>query len=887
MYMGLWARCKSLVDSALHRKKMEREMEDELRFHVARYVEDLVRSGILQEQAIRMARIEFGAAETVKDECRQALGLRAWDELRQDLQYSTRMLRKHPGFAAIAILNLALGIGVNSTVFSIINRILLRPLPVSHPAELVMLNMAKGPNIVPTFSYPDYQDLRDRSRTFSGLAAYRFVPMSLRAGDSNSLLWGYLVSGNYFQMLGVDASLGRTITPADDTGLSAHPVIVLSDACWQRRFGGALDIAGRTVKINGIDYRIVGVAPRRFTGTELFYTPEVYVPMSMARQIEPAYDWIERRQSGTISLLGRLRPGVQPSRAESELDSMAAELGRQYPITDGGMRIRLSPPGLAGSFMRGRVIAFTRVFLGVTALVLLIACVNLAGLLLARASDRRRECAVRLGLGAGRQRLIRQMLIENLALSSLGGAAGLAVAVWLTGAVAAWRPPAGFPLDLSAGMDGTVVAFTFVTSLLAAPVFGLVPALQATRGDLAPAVKNGGNGNRLRWGLLDGMVAAQVTLSVVLLAGSALVLRSLRNALEVHLGFEPQGGAVVAFDLGLHGYDKARGRDFQRHLLAKVGNLPGVQAVGLADRLPLGLDSSRYETYIDGQPAPKPGEAPLVCGYDASPGFFRAMGTTLLAGRDFEARDGTAKGRLAIVNQAFADRLLPGEQPLGHRFRFMRGGEPREIIGVVETGKQFSLGEGPEPAVWELFDQDYSAKVTVVARSTLPDDQLLVLLRSAVLDLDPGLAFYQASTLTDHLRLPLFPARVAASALAVFGALALLLAAIGVYGLMAYAVARRTREIGIRVALGARQSDVLRIVVRRAGFLLATGLTLGVAAATAVGPWYAAILYNTSPRDPVTLLIAVGLILLTGLCTCLLPARRALKIVPASALREE
>jgi predicted permease len=865
------------------------ELEEEFQAHLELETQANLDRGLSPREARFAARRTIGNVTLLAENARAADPFGRLQGVLQDFRYGIRNMLRSPGFTAVAVLSLALGIGANTAVFSLLNRVVFRPLPVIHPAQVLALNAVNGKEVVPAFSYPNYKDLRDRNRTLSGLVAYRIAPMAMSRGSSGGRLWGYLVSGNYFDVLGVKAAIGHTITAADDVHVGAHPVMVLSYQCWQARFGGDPNIAGQTVRLNGMNFTVLGVTPREFRGTELFYAPEAYVPIAMAHVIEPGSAWIDSRRSGNLFLAARLRPDVTPQRAEAELNTLAAELGREYPTDDEGMRVSLSPPGLAGAYLRGSVIGFTGVLLAVTGLVLLIACTNLAGLLLARASDRRKEIGIRLALGAGRMRLIRQMLLESLILAGAGAAAGLLLAWWLTGLLAGWRPPVDLPLDLSSGIDIRVLLFTCAVTVATAILFGLMPAMQATRTDLQSALKNTiGNRTARRWPLRDTIVALQVTLSVVLLAGSVLVLHSLQNALTVHLGFEPHGAALVSFDLALQGYDEPRAREFHRRLLDRVRNLPGIEAAALADRISLGLDFSRNGVVIDGQPLPKAADVPTVYSYDASPGLFRVMRTKLLAGREFEDRDRPGVSRAAIVNQAFVDRFLPREQPLGRRFRYGLGGkEWRTIVGVVETGKYFSLSESHEPAVWDSLDQDYSPQITLVARSPLPDEETLRLIRRAVLDLDPGISFYQAGTLTDHLRLPLFPARMAASVLASFGIIAMLLAAVGIYGLMSYHVTRRAREFGIRAALGARPADLVNTALKRAALLLGCGVVAGVTSAALIGPLYSAILYNINPRDPMLLGLAAVLMIAIGLSACAAPARRAVRIDPSVALRSE
>jgi predicted permease len=863
------------------------ELEEEFQAHLDLETQANIERGMSPEEA------RFAAHRTVGNLTLMAENARAADPfgwlqgLRQDFRYGLRNMLRSPGFTGIAVLSLALGIGANSAVFSLLNRMVFRPLPVLHPNQVLSANSVSGTEVAPAFSYPNYKDFRDRSRSVSGMIGYRIAPMAMSRGGSNAQLWGYMVTGNYFEVLGVKAAIGRTITSADDVHAGGHPVIVLSYGCWQRRFGSDPNIAGQTIRINGMNFTVLGVVPREFRGLELFYAPEVYVPLAMVKVIEPGNNWIDSRRAGNLSIALRLRDGVTARGAEAELNTVAAALGREYPTDNEGMRISLCPPGLAGAYLRGSVIGFTGVLLGVTGLVLLIACTNLAGLLLARASDRRKEIGIRLALGAGRARLMRQMLVESLLLSSAGAGAGLLLAWWLTGLLAAWRPPINIPLDLSSGIDIRVLLFTCVVAVVTAVLFGLLPSMQATRTDLQSALKNAVGRGARQWPMRDLVVTLQVALSVVLLAGSILVLRSLENAMTVHLGFEPRGAAIVSFDLGLHGYDETRGRAFLHRLTQKLSGLPGISAA-LADRVPLGLDFSRMGIVVEGQPVPKAADIPLAFSYDAAPGLFAVMQTKLLAGREIQEGDRPGVPRVSVINQAFADRFLPRTNPLGKRFKYGSASKDwRTVVGVVEIGKHFSLSESHEPAVWDALGQDYSSQITVVARSPLAEQETLNAIRRAVLDLDPQISFYQSSTLADHLRMPMLPANLAASVLGSMGMVAMLLAAVGIYGLMSYHVARRSREFGIRAALGARPADLVNTSLRRAAFLLGCGVVAGLALATAIGPLYSAVLYNINPRDPVLLGAAAVLMIAIGLSACAAPARRAVRVDPSVALRSE
>ena len=810
------------------------------------------------------------------------------ERLALDLRLALRRLRQNTTFSLVAILTLALGIGANTAIFSIINAALLRPLPVAHASELVSLNQTMGGNSFPTFSYLNYRDLRDRNTVLSGLAAYQFLPASLGLPGSSQRLWGYLVTGNYFDVLGVHAVRGRLFRPDDDVRPGGHPVAVVTYGCWQKRFAADPSVVGRIVKINGMDFTILGVAPAGFFGTELYYAPEIFFPMMMESRLAGGSALTDRGTSNSF-VIGRLQPGGHVAQAEAGLNSVANELAREYPKDDGGLKIELTKPGLAGSYLRGPVIGFAAALFAVSCLVLLVACTNLASMLMARASDRRKEIALRLAVGAGRGSLVRQLLTENLVIAILGGAGGILLAMWIGDALAAWRPPTDIPLVIHAMPDGRVLLFALAVSILTTLLFGLLPALQAARTDLLSALKNEAISERLRhWQLRDYLVAVQVGLSVVLLMCSVLVVRSLKRALDAPIGYRPQGAVTASFDLNIQGYSQERGREFQHRLLEKVRAIPGIESAALADRLPLTLDSSSDAIYIEGQPVPKPADAPVAYDFSVSPDYFRTMQTRVLAGREFDAHDNHDEARVAVVNQAFADQLLHGQDPLGKRFR---AGGPDDklirIVGVVENGKYFSLAEKQWPAFWMPLEIRYSANAAVVARTRISGPQALRLMEDAVRDLDPALPLYRTGTLVQQLDLPLFPARMAASALGAFGVLALVLAATGIYGVMAYAISRRTREIGIRMAIGASQGQVLAIVARRALWLIGSGTIAGLALALAAGRFLEQILYGVEPGDPMTLGIVLLMMLGIASLACWIPARRAIRINPVTALRQE
>lgn len=811
------------------------------------------------------------------------------DRLRQNLVLAVRRLRSSPGFSLAAIVTLALGIGANATIFAVVNALFFHSLAVDRPNELVSFNttLSKGTGY-PVQSYPNYLDLRQRNNVLSGLAGYRPQPVNFSTGDGNNLhIWGYEVSGNYFDVVGVRPLRGRLLHDEDDHVRGGSPVVVITYQCWQRHFAGDPNITGRKIKLNGLDYDVVGVTPRDFAGTEMIFTPDIFVPMSMVAQIEPGSNWVDQRDSFNTFLIGRMNPGVTMPQAQAALDTIMQDLAREYPKANDGMHLVLSPPGLAGNFLRGTIRTFAIVLMTVAGLVLLIACVNLASLMLARAADRRKETAIRLALGAKSADLLRQLLTESALLSIIGGAAGILLALWLTDLFTAWRPPMDMPVIPAMSIDWHVLLFSAVISIGTGLLFGLAPALQSLRVTLAPALKNEAVAERLRrFHARDMLVTAQIAMSVVLIIGSLLVVRSLQNALTLNLGFEPRGAATAAFDLGLQGYDKTRGQDFQRRILERVRNLPGITAAGLTDSIPMSMNWNNDEIFVEGKPEPKAADVPLAAMFTVDPGYLPAMHTRLISGRNFDQHDGPNSTPVAIVNQAFATQLLPGEDPLGKRFK-SSGGPFLQIVGVVETGKYRSLGEEPKPAVFLPLAQNYDSNTVLIARSTLPEDQVAATLRRAVIELDPGIALYSNGGIANELTLVLLPAKVAAYVLGAFGLLAIVLASTGVYGLMAYAVARRTREIGIRMALGAGYGSVLRVVLSRTAILVGAGVFGGIALALAGARIFSEILYGVSATDPLSYTAAGILMVLIAVIACLVPARRAISVDPVTALRTE
>jgi putative ABC transport system permease protein len=807
----------------------------------------------------------------------------------QDLRYGARQLLKRPGFTFLAIFSMALGIGANTAIFSLIDTVLLRPLPVRGASQLVELYGTLHNNADYTIqSYPNYKEYRDRNDVLSGLLAYRIVVTSLSHSGNNQRVWGYLVSGNYFEVLGVKPALGRAFLPEENQTPGSHPVAILSYGTWQRRFGSDPAIVGQTISLNNRAYTVVGVAPKGFAGTEVAYAPEFWVPLMMAKEIEPGSNYLDSRDSDNMFVVGRLKPGVTRAQAEAALQTITLQLAKDFPAEDAGRGLKLIPPGLFIPDIRNGIFAFSFVLAAVGALVLLLACVNLASLLLARATERRKEIAIRLAIGASRARLVRQLLTESLMLSLIGGAFGILLAAWINRIVGAIKLPLDIALIFDLRLDWRVLGFTIVLSLLTGILFSLLPALQSSKPALVPALKDetsmaGFRRSRLR----NSLVVAQITLSLVLLICAGLIVRSLQAAQRMRPGFDPQNAVALSFDVGLQGYDETKGRYFQKEVLERVQALPGVTSAAMTDYLPLSLNYSSSTIYIEGQPPASSSNLPLAIPLEASPNYFHTMGIPV-RGRDFREDENKTESRVALVNETFARRFFKGEEAIGKRFNFSGPDKPFwEIIGVVPDGKYNSLGEEQKIAFYRPLLRDYSTMVTVIARAGSQPESTLAAMRREVQQLDPTLPIFDAKTLAEHMNIPLFPARMAAGALGSFGVLALVLAAVGIYGVMSYVVAGRTREIGLRMALGAQTGNVRRLILRQGMTLAAIGASIGLLIAFGATRLLKSVLYGVDAMDPATFLGVTLLLGAVALLACWIPALRASRVDPMVALRAE
>jgi putative ABC transport system permease protein len=742
------------------------------------------------------------------------------ETLLRDIHYGVRSLLKRPGFLLIALVTLGLGIGANTAIFSLLNTALLRPLPVDHPEQLVSVAVRGKNDSILAFSYPNYLDFRDRNQVLSGLLLYRMAPLSLSRGGNNQRLWGYEVSGNYFDLLGVRPLKGRTFLPEEDRTKLSHPVVVVSYTGWQRRFGGDEELVGKEILLNNHPFKVIGITPESFRGTELVYTPDLFVPVLMMEWVEPGSTWLNNRDSNNFFAVGRLKPGVTSQQAEASLNILAEELGREYPNENEGQVMRLVPPGFIIPDLRSAVVSFSWVLMAAVAVVLLIACANLAGLLLARATDRRKEIAIRLALGANRLRLIRQLLTESILIAVVGGALGMLLAVWMIGFLLTFRPPLDFPLTVEVNLDWRVMIFSFLVSLATGVVFGLAPAVQSTRLALIPALKDttaqgGYRHSRLR----SALVVTQLALSLVLLIGAGLVLHALKQLQAMSPGFNPHNALTVSVDVALQGYDDEQGTQFYRQLIERIESLPSVHSAALTTFVPLSLNYSSNSVYVEGQPGERGANVPVAMVGSVGPRYFETMNTAILQGREFTENDKAGSERTAVVNETTVRRLMPGihslAEALDKRISFNSSNGPfLRIVGIAQDGKYFNIAEEPRAFIWTPLDQHYSTPISLMVRTTGDPEAVISPVRNEVRLLDPNLPLFDVKTMGEHMKLALFPARVAATVLASFGLVALTLAVIGIYGVTSYSVSQRTNEIGIRLALGAQNRDVLKLILK-------------------------------------------------------------------------
>ncbi len=871
------------ISSLLHRSQMNAEMEEELRAHIQHRADDLEALGISRAEAERRARIEFGARERFKEECREAAGGTFVESIVQDLVFSIRALRKSPGFTVAAVATLALAIGANAVVFSVMNAFVLRPLNVPDAQSLYAL-FRPGPDA--HTSYPDYIDFRDRNRTFDQLAAYNIDLAGLYTGDNPTPTWIYETSGNYFDALRLQPYLGHFYHQSDEHGINSAPYIVLTYAYWHAHFQDDRGVIGRVVQVDKHPFTILGVAPPDFHGTLLFFHPDFFVPLVNAPQIDGA-DLNARGSRWVFMMIGHVKSGVTPAQAAADLNSIGEYLEKTYPKDDAKMTFTLNRPSLYGDFIGRPVRQFTTGLMLLAGLILLAACANLGSLFAARAADRSKEVALRLALGSSRARILRRLFTEALLVSLVGGAVGLWGSSILLRGLSVWQPFPTYPLHLSVKPDAHVYGIALLLSLASGFIFGAVPVKQVLRTDPYQVIKSGSpTPVSRRMTLRDSLLVVQVAICAVLVTSSIVAVRGLIRSLHENVGFD-LNTTVVSTELSMAGYKDEEVPPMQKRMIESLGTIPGVEAVGLSNAVPLGTGSPNSLVYADAAADLRSANAAAeVDTFSVSPEFFRAAGTALLSGRDFSWHDDKAAPPVAVVNPQFARKIFGSvNNAVGVYFK-IHDGIRVQVVGVVEQGKYDSLTEAAQAVLFLPILQSPSSSTMLTLRSKRDLQQLGPAIRARMTQLDASLPF-DIQIRNKGLDFVLFGPRMATISLGVMGFMGAMLAVTGVFGMAAYSVSKRMKELGIRIAIGAHPKEVLRAALGRPCRLLvigsASGLLLGILASRVL----ALIVDQATPRDPVVLGGVVVAMALLGLLATWIPARRALHVDPVMLLREE
>src|SRR6266581_1557763 len=872
------------------RRRLEGDLDEELRSHLEMAAERNLRKGMTAEDARREALRSFGGVEQTKENYRDQLGLPLIETTLQDLRFGFRMLRRSPGFSILAILCLTLGIGANAAVFSWVEGILFRPYPaVTHQEQLLALTgTARGESEPTGLSWPDLLDLQRSCTLFDSFIVTKIMGTTLSIGDRAEVTTGSIVSANYFDAIGVHPLLGRGFEPGEDTGRNAHPVTVISYQLWKGRFKGDPQIIGKTQRLSGTLHTIVGVMPEGFYGTFVGWAMQFWVPASMEETFEAGGYKLEDRGARWIEAYVRLKPGVNLRQAQEEISAVAARLESAYPDTNRGRGIRLWPLWQTPFNNAGTLLPTLEIMLTVVVFVLLIACANVGNLLLVRSFARRHEMTVRLAIGAGRGRLFKQLLTEGLILSVFGAAGGLLVAHWCRHALVLLFPArGGVAMHLPGEIDWRVLALSAGVCLITTLLLGLVPAMQTGKIDLAGALKAesaGVVGSRGRAWVRSGLVLVQVSLSFVLLVGAGLLLQSLQKIRTTSPGFSTHEVLDTAVNLVSAGYDAQRAQTFQDALIERVKALPGVESAAFARMTPLSYGSfSSTLIAVDGfQPPPE--EQPTVQYNEVGPDYFTTVGIPLVSGREFTRADDEKAALVAVVNETMAAKYWRGRNPIGERVQVK--GRWMQVVGVAKDSKYQSVREAPKPFFYVPRRQNFSVGGGLYIRTALRPESIGTSLAREVRALDGNLALYEVITLQEQVDRSTSPQQVAVTLVGILSGLALLLAAIGLYGVMSYAVSQSTRELGLRMALGAGTSNLLRLVMSRGLALTAGGVLLGAAAALALTRLLGNLLYNVSPRDPLAFASAFVVMMIASLAACFLPAWHATRTDPARVLRD-
>jgi predicted permease len=889
--MGVLSRIRALLNLFLHRTRVEAELHDDVEAFYETMVERYIGQGISEGEARRLARLKFGHPESVKEQVRDTRTGSLLDLVVRNLQYTFRAIRKAPGYAAVTMLTLGVGIGANSTIFSIVSRVVLHHPPVGDPATLFTISTTQGANqCCNNFSWLLYKDLSEQAKSFSRVAAYyELLPASVEGTGEPERVWGQAVTANFFDVASLPMEVGRGFT-AEEEHL---PSVVVSDRLWRRRFGSDPNLVGKLVRLSGRPYTVVGIAPLGFRGLDIILDAQFWVSLDNIDQLLPNTANRTSRDYHWLAVVGRLAPGVSAMQAEAELrvfgDRSAKAYPESVPATDRDTGFRMEVAGSLPPRDRASILMFLTTLLIVALLVLGIACANVVNLSVAQAYGRHRDFAVRLALGATRWRLLSQMLTESVVLSLGGGVLGVAFSLWAKRAIAVFRVAAPVPLDLSLSVNASVLLYAFILSASAGVLFGLAPAWSVVRPLVAGrlwAEQMLTRSGRI-WSIRNLMVVSQITMSVVLLCATGLFLHSLENASRINIGFRSRGLLMMSIDPRLNGYSDNRSVQLLQQMRERVARLPGVISATYTDAVPLNGGHRSDDFAVQGKPA-QPGGSSVDL-YMASPGYFDTMGIERVAGGVFDT-DQANSPRTAVVNQLFAKRFFAGENPIGQRVR--DGDRVYQIIGVVKNTKSRTLGEDLRPVLYRSLAQDMGTDpstegYTVVARYTGDPGAVANAMRAQIHSVAPSIAIFNTKTIEEHLKDALFLPRLAGVLFGTFGFLGLGLASLGLYGVISHWVSRRTREIGIRLAVGARTEEVQRLVIRQGMTLAVVGMIPGLLMAWFSSRLLASFLYNLPSHDPVTFTSVLLFLEAVTFLACWIPSRRVLKVDPSTALRHD
>jgi macrolide transport system ATP-binding/permease protein len=877
------------IPQIFRRRKFYEDLSEEIRLHIEERTEHLMCDGMSREEAERTARMAFGNRTSLEERSREVWQWPTLESILGDVRFAMRQLRKSPGFTVAAVLTLALAIGANAVVFAVLNGVILRPLNVPHADSLYGLEHSD--DHMGQESYPNYLDLRDRSRGFESLVAWNISQAGIDTGGDPSRAWVAVASGNYFDALGIQPFIGRTFHADDEHGLNSAPYIVLGYAYWHSHFQDDLSVLGRVIQVNKHPFTVIGVAPPGFRGTLLFFNPDFYVPIVNQPQVNGEFDLNTRGLNWIFETMGHLKPGVTPRQATADLNSVASYLGKTYPVDDGGMQFILARPSLYGDYMGKPMLGFLTALMTLSGLILLAACSNLGSLFAARAADRSRELALRLALGSSRNRILRQLLTEATLISLAGGAVGLLGSVAILHRLSVWQPFPQFPVQIPVNPDAKVYLVALALALISGLLFGIVPVRQVLKTNPYEIVKVGsaGIGGR-RVTLRDVLLVLEIAICAVLITSSMVAVRGLARSMHSNFGFEPQDVMIADTGLGMAGYSGDREVAMQRRMIDAMKTIPGVQSAASINWAPLSGGANSWNVFTDEAKNLKPSSAAAgPYWYNISPDYFQASDTTLLAGRTFTWQDDKNAPLVAVVNREFARKLFGSDKDaVGKHFQVALGADIKriEVVGLVVDGKYQNLTEDQAPAVFVPLLQEPMSQTFLVIRSNGDPQQLAAAMRGRLHDLDEGLPV-NIQTWTQLMTAVLFPARIATVALGILGMMGAMLSITGIFGMAAYSVSKRLKELGIRVALGAQRKEVLQAALGRAFKLLAIGSAAGMVLGILAGRVLASIVYQATPRDPVVLVSVVLAMAALGLLATWIPAQRALSVSPLILLRED